>query len=70
MASLATNSGFTRREWIGGAVALGAGAALPWKAALAQHQGQWPNLTRLISSYVEPRKVANMVAAVGFGHCP
>lgn len=57
----------TRRQWIGGAMALGAGAALPWRAALAQDQRQWPNLTRLISSYVEPRKVANMVAAVGFG---
>jgi CubicO group peptidase (beta-lactamase class C family) len=54
----------TRRQWLGGAAALGAGAALP---ALAQSPAAWPTLTRLIRSYVEARKVANMVAILGFG---
>ena len=60
------NLGATRREWIGGAAALGASAALPALPARAQ-ASEWPNVTRLLSSYVEPRKVANMVAVIGFG---
>src|SRR3990170_6343325 len=54
----------TRRQWLGGAAALGASAALP---AWAQSPEAWPNVTRLISSYVDARKVANMVVALGFG---
>jgi CubicO group peptidase (beta-lactamase class C family) len=53
----------TRREWLGGAAALGAAAALPARAQASE----WPNVTRLLASYVEPRKVANMVAVIGFG---
>ena len=59
--------GFTRREWLGGAAALGASAALP---ASAQSPEAWPNVTRLIRSYVDSRKVANMVATLGFGDGP
>jgi CubicO group peptidase (beta-lactamase class C family) len=61
---LEADSGLTRRQWIGGAAALGAAAALP---AWAQSAEAWPNVTRLISSYVDSRKVANMVVALGFG---
>jgi CubicO group peptidase (beta-lactamase class C family) len=58
------NGGLTRRQWLGGAAALGAGAALP---AWAQSPEAWPNVTRLISSYVDSRKVANMIVALGVG---
>jgi CubicO group peptidase (beta-lactamase class C family) len=54
----------TRRRWLGGAAALGAVAALP---AWAQSPEAWPNVTRLIRGYVDARKVANMVVALGFG---
>lgn len=56
--------GLTRRQWLGGAAALGASAALP---AWAQQPQAWPNITRLISSYVATGKVANMVVALGIG---
>ena len=59
------NLALTRRQWLGGAAAMGAAAALP---AWAQSPEAWPNVTRLIASYVDSRKVANMVAALGFGH--
>jgi CubicO group peptidase (beta-lactamase class C family) len=58
------NDGLTRRQWLGGAVAAGAVATLP---AWAQSPEAWPNVTRLIASYVDARKVANMVVALGFG---
>ena len=54
----------TRRQWLGGAAALGAGAALP---AWAQGPQAWPNVTRLIASYVDARKVANMLVTLGIG---
>ena len=54
----------TRRQWLGGAAALTAATALP---AWAQAPSAWPNVTRLIQSYVDARKVANMVATLGFG---
>ncbi len=58
------NGGLTRRQWLGGAAAVGAAATLP---AWAQASEAWPNVTRLITSYVDSRKVANMVVALGFG---
>ncbi len=64
------NAGLTRREWLGGAAALGAGAALPALPALAQPFPEWTNVRRLIRSYVDSRKVANMVATLGFGDGP
>jgi len=54
----------SRREWLGGAAALGVAAALP---ARAQAPVAWPNVSRLIASYVDARKVANMVVTLGFG---
>jgi CubicO group peptidase (beta-lactamase class C family) len=60
----------TRRQWLGGAAALGASAALPAIPAWAQANPEWDNVSRLIRSYVESRKVANMVAAMGFGDGP
>ncbi len=57
---------FSRRQWLGGAAALGAGAVFG-VPAMAQDASKWPNVNRLISSYVDERKVANMVACLGFG---
>ena len=65
MEMLDWNGGLTRRQWLGGAAAAGAVAALP---AWAQSPEAWPNVTGLISRYVDSRKVANMVVALGFGH--
>lgn len=62
-----TGAGFTRRQWLGGAAMLGAGAMLPAFPAAARVQGAWPNVTALISRYVDARKVANMVVSLGFG---
>lgn len=61
------NAGLTRRQWLGGAAALGAAAALP---AWAQSHAAWPSVTRLISNYVDSRKVANVVVSLGFGDAP
>jgi CubicO group peptidase (beta-lactamase class C family) len=61
------NAMLTRRQWIGGAAALGAGAALGGLPALAQAPRQWPNVERLIAGYVDARRVANMVVTLGFG---
>jgi CubicO group peptidase (beta-lactamase class C family) len=58
------NAGFTRRQWLGGAAALTASATLP---AFAQSSESWGNVARLVASYVDSRKVANMVVTLGFG---
>ena len=47
----------TRRQWLGGAAALGAAAALP---AWAQGSEPWSNLRALVTRYVEERKVSGM----------
>jgi CubicO group peptidase (beta-lactamase class C family) len=64
MKPLDWNLRLSRRQWLGGAALLGAGAALP---AFARGTAGWPNVTALINSYVDARKVANMVVALGFG---
>ena len=64
MKPLEWNAGLTRRQWLGGAAAAGACAALP---AWAQSPEAWPSVKRLIDGYVDARKVANMVVALGFG---
>jgi len=56
----------SRRQMLEGAAALGAVSSLS-TAAFAQEPARWPAVTRLISRYVEQRKVANMVAALGTG---
>ena len=61
------NAGMTRRQWLGGAAALASAAALP---AWAQSHAAWPSVTRLISNYVDSRKVANVVVSLGFGDAP
>src|SRR5687768_17597292 len=61
-----SNPGLTRRQWLGGAAALGTMATLP-PPAWAQSQGAWPSVARLVASYVDARKVANMVVALGHG---
>ena len=60
----------TRRHWLGGAVALGAGAALPAFPLHAQPRVEWNNVARLVQSYVDSRKVSGMVATLGFGDGP
>lgn len=67
MALRETNPGLTRRQWLAGTAALGAASALPAFPAWAQPAEAWPAVGRLVTSYVEARKVANMVAAVGHG---
>ena len=57
---------FTRRNMLEGVAAFGA-ASLAAPPALAQRQAAWPAVTRLLERYVDQRKVANMVAALGFG---
>ncbi len=64
------NHPLDRRRWLGGALALGAGAALPAFPSFAQQPARWPNVARLIASYVDSRKVANMVVTLGFGQEP
>jgi len=63
MKPLDWNFSLSRRQWLGGAALLGAGAAMP---AFARTSGAWPNVTALIDSYVDARKVADMVVALGF----
>jgi CubicO group peptidase (beta-lactamase class C family) len=67
MELLEARTGLTRREWLGGAALLGAAAAVP---AWAQSPEAWPSVARLIESYVDARKVANMVVTLGFGEAP
>jgi len=58
----------SRRALLRGGAALGAGAALglPWSVA-AQETADWPLVRAFIEDYVGSRKVANMVAALGYG---
>ena len=62
--SLESNPGLTRRQWLAVTAAAGAASALP---AWAQAPEGWPHVARLVAGYVDARKVANMVAAVGRG---
>ncbi|MFA9201116.1 MAG: serine hydrolase domain-containing protein [Cypionkella sp.] len=59
----------SRRSLLRAGAWLGAGAALGGlpRFARAQDAAKWPNVARLIESYVGPRKVANVVAALGWG---
>ncbi len=61
----------SRRAMMRSTAMLGCGAALsglPFASrALAQEASQWPRLSAMIDSYVRTRKVANMVAALGWG---
>ena len=72
------NQEFSRREllrnsaWLGGAAAL---TALPFGTALARKMapsasidGAWPTVTAMLDKYVSQRKVAGMVAALGWGN--
>jgi CubicO group peptidase (beta-lactamase class C family) len=74
MKPLDWNPALSRRQWLGGAAAVSAGTLLPGLPAFAQNPiqkpGAWPNLTKLVSSYVDSRKVANMVITLGFGEAP
>ncbi len=67
------STAFSRRVVLRTGAALGAGAAvsgLPFApAAYAQTDvsSRWPEVTRFIRSYVDNRRVAGMVAGMGFG---
>lgn len=68
MKPLDWNPVISRRQWLGGAAAFGAASALPAFPAFAQaNSNGWPNLTKLLASYVDSGKVANMVVTLGFG---
>jgi CubicO group peptidase (beta-lactamase class C family) len=56
-----------RRQWLAGATAAGAATAFGSFPAAAQAGFAWPSVGKLEDSYVDARKVANMVAALGFG---
>jgi CubicO group peptidase (beta-lactamase class C family) len=58
---------FTRRQYIAGTAALGAGIALGELPLMAQPAAGWSGVRQLVSRYVEGGKVANMVATLGFG---
>jgi len=61
----------SRRSLLRSGALLGAGAAiggLPFgRAAFAQAATRWTNVARLANEYVDARKVANVVAALGWG---
>jgi CubicO group peptidase (beta-lactamase class C family) len=61
-------SALSRRGLLRSGAALGAGAALgvPLRS-LAQQAGGWPAIERFLEGWVDSRKVANMVAAIGHG---
>ncbi|MXO58375.1 serine hydrolase [Altererythrobacter salegens] len=60
----------TRREWLGGAAALGTMAAFAPVTAAAQGRFAWPAINSLLADYVDHGKVANLVASVGFSDRP
>lgn len=62
----------SRRSLLRSGAWLGAGAALGGlpSLAFAQDAAKWPNVAKLIDSYVTPRKLANVVAALGWGQNP
>ena len=72
-----THTELSRRNLLRGTALLGAGAALggvpfglspAFAAGMgANIDGQWPAVTALLDSYVTPRKLAGMVAALGWG---
>lgn len=60
----------SRRGLLRGGAWLGAGAtlaAMPLGRAALAHAGHWPSVIALAERYVGARKVANMVAALGWG---
>ena len=64
----------SRRNLLRSTVLLGAGAAiggLPWGSgrahASAAFEAQWPRVTAMLDKFVGERKVAGMVAALGWG---
>jgi len=61
----------SRRSLLRGGLLVGAGAALGGfplgRMAFAADPTRWTNVAALVSSYVESRKVANMVATLGWG---
>ena len=69
------DSTISRRSLLRGSAMLGAGlagsAALPrWAYASAAAEAQFPAVARMVSDYVGANKLANAVAAIGFGGAP
>ena len=70
------DTAFSRRALLRGGALLGAGAALSGAPALfAQDKAaasnamraMWPSVAAMVDKYVDERKVANMVATLGWG---
>jgi CubicO group peptidase (beta-lactamase class C family) len=67
---------FSRRRLLRDSVLIGTGAALsglPLNGALAKSlrkPGPWPHVTAFIEGHVASRKVAGMIAALGWGDAP
>ncbi|MFN9378311.1 MAG: hypothetical protein ACK564_14995, partial [Novosphingobium sp.] len=64
----------SRRNLLRSSVLLGAGVAvgaLPFGSSLAHaavgFEARWPNVTAMLDKYVSERKVAGMVAVLGWG---
>ena len=64
----------SRRSLLRGGALMGAGAALVGlplsRAAFAQASTDWANVRQFVNNYVDPGKVANMVATLGWGQQP
>ncbi|MGN3973530.1 serine hydrolase domain-containing protein [Tsuneonella sp. SYSU-LHT278] len=64
----------SRRDLLGSSAWLGAGMALAGlplgAAAHAAASARWPSVARLVNDYVSSRKVATIVAALGWGQRP
>ena len=66
------DTGFSRRALLRGGAFLGAGAALSGPAALFAQASNasrvaWPSVAAMADKYVDERKVANIVATLGWG---
>ena len=66
---MAFDAQLSRRQWLGGAALAGASAAMgiPRIASAQDATAAWPHVEQLVQSYVGGRKVANMVAPLGWG---
>jgi CubicO group peptidase (beta-lactamase class C family) len=70
LATLSRRNLLRSSAWLGAGIALG---GMPWGRTMARAtevagiEGQWPKVTALVEKYVAERKVAGVVAALGWG---
>ncbi|GGD47137.1 serine hydrolase [Erythrobacter arachoides] len=70
MSDLSFHAALSRRDALRGGAVLGAGAlvaASPFAALAQSEAANWPAVQRFVRSFVDQRKVAGMVAALGWG---